>query len=256
MKSKISFLLKYLKNYKYNWKFKVVICLPIISFLLFVDWFSKALVEGTMSQGERKPFIKGLVNLEYKINPGAAYGMNSNSPTLAISIAAVVSILILIIFLFVREKYWLIGLTFMVAGSYGNLLARAWAPEESLTGVRGGVIDFLHWDFNFLGSNNYIFNFADVFVNISVVLIILAFVMYIIEEILRVYYKRNEELYKKYIDYKVTINDLYIIYWSNFYSKKNDNYISFLNYIKRKSELKTNWKLDKKEILNGTKSSA
>ncbi|ASP28023.1 lipoprotein signal peptidase [Spiroplasma corruscae] len=253
MKDKITFVTNYLKKHKYNWKFKVLICMPLISFLLFFDWISKYLIEINMKQGETRTFIKGLINFDYKINPGAAYGMNSGSPILAISIAAVVSFFILIIFIFVREKYWLIGITLMVAGSYGNLLARMWAPEEAVTGIKGGVIDFLHWDFSILGSNGYIFNLADLFVNIAVVMLVIAFVIYVVDGLMRYKYKSNTILYNEYTEYKDSLKELYLIYWAKFYKKDHEYYLKFKDYLAKRKELSNNWKALKREKVNGTK---
>ncbi|AKX33918.1 lipoprotein signal peptidase [Spiroplasma litorale] len=252
MNSKMAFIKSYLKNYKYLWKFKIIICAPIIAFLLFLDWLSKGLINSSMIQGEKKDFIKGFIGFEYKINPGAAYGMNSGSPTLAISIAAVVSIFLLIIFLFLKDKYWLIGLSFMIGGSYGNLLARIWAPFDEYSKVYGGVIDFLKWDFSFLGSNEYIFNLADLFVNIAIGLIILALIIYLVDELIRVYYKKNDVLYEKYVEFRSTISKLYIIYWHKFYKKDSEFKMTFKEYYIKRKQLIREFKEDKRKILNGS----
>ncbi|AHI53998.1 lipoprotein signal peptidase [Spiroplasma sabaudiense Ar-1343] len=174
--SKWSSFKKFLKEYDYNWKFKLLVCLPLFSALVAIDWITKGIVVSTMTFGEKKQMWPGFLNLHYTINPGAAYGMNANNLALAVSIATIVTILMSLFFVFINDRVWLVGITILLSGSWANLLGRAWAPTIPATSgypaIVGGVVDFLVWDFSFLGSSNYIFNIADLWVNISVVYLI------------------------------------------------------------------------------------
>jgi len=176
---------RFLKNYNYAWKYKLTVCLPIISVLVALDWISKIVVQVTMDQGQKVGFIKGFLDFQFIINPGSAYGVNANNLALAVSLATVVTSLLIVAFIFVNTKQWLIGLSIIVAGSFANLLARSWAPavdgsQPNLIGVKGGVIDFLHWDFSFFGSNDYVFNLADLWVIFGAVAIILGVIIELI----------------------------------------------------------------------------
>ncbi|WP_338971329.1 signal peptidase II [Spiroplasma endosymbiont of Panorpa germanica] len=159
----------YLVKHNYEWKFKLIVCLPIFASLVAIDWITKGIVVAKMSYNEQGSLIPGFLKLHYIINPGAAYGMNSDNVGLAITIATLVTLIMSLIFVFVNDRFWLIGITILLAGSWANLLARAWAPAVPGSGIKGGVVDFLVWDFSFLGSDGYIFNIADLWVNVAVV---------------------------------------------------------------------------------------
>ncbi|AGR41442.1 signal peptidase II [Spiroplasma taiwanense] len=235
-----------LKNYNYILKYKLVWCLPIILFLLFLDWLSKGIVTSTMNLGDDKEFISGLINFEYTINPGAAYGINADLPTLAISIAIFVSLFIIVAFIFVKDKWWILGINFMLAGSLGNLIARIWAPPTE-NGIYGGVVDFLKFDFSFLGSDSYIFNLADAWVTISVILIIIALIIYLYCEIYELKLKKNEKLFEIYNDVQSQKLLTFEIYWSTFYKKDSENKISYKEYIQKMKSFNMKWKNEKKE---------
>lgn len=133
-----------------------------------------------MDQHESISFIPRFLRFNYVINPGAAYGFNSGNPTLAISLAAVITVFLTIAFIFANDRKWLLALIFLVSGSWANLLARAWAPAITMgenAGQRGGVVDFLQWDFSFLNSSNYIFNFADAWVTLGVVILVIGMII-------------------------------------------------------------------------------
>ncbi|WP_338969386.1 signal peptidase II [Spiroplasma endosymbiont of Labia minor] len=173
-------VLFFLRNYNFDWKFKLICCLPLFIFLVAFDWITKSVIQTSMSYGETKDFIPGFLNLKYILNPGSAYGMNSDNPALAISLASVITFLLIFVLIFVNSKTWIIGITFLFAGSFANLLARAWAPSTP-DGIHGGVVDFLVWDIKWFGSvPNYIFNIADVWVNIAIAYLIIRLIVTLI----------------------------------------------------------------------------
>jgi len=177
----------FFKNYPYNWKFKLAVCLPVFLSLVGLDWISKGIVQATMAQGSTTSFIPGFLEFNFIINPGSAYGFNANNLILAVSLATIMTVILMVAFVFINGKSFLVGLTIIIAGSFANLLARAWAPAVShdplnigVLGQRGGVVDFLHFQFTWLNSDSYIFNLADLWVIIGVVFVVLGAVYEVI----------------------------------------------------------------------------
>ncbi|ATZ21638.1 signal peptidase II [Mesoplasma tabanidae] len=156
-----------LKSYDFKWKFKLIVATPIMSFLILSDWIVKWIVVGTMYQGEKKNFIDGFLNLNFIINLGSAYGRNADKLALTVTLASIFVIALMIAFIFLNDKKWIITSSILLAGGFANLLARAWAPAD-VNGVHGGVVDMFSWGFSFLGSNTYVFNLADMWVNIGI----------------------------------------------------------------------------------------
>lgn len=161
-----------LKNYNFEWKFKLFVCAPILIFLIACDWVTKILVANKFSLGQEANLIPGFVKLRYTINLGMAYGGLEDKQYLVISLASIITFLLIIFFIFLNNKKWLIALVFILSGSFANLIARSWAPlSENLK--PGGVIDFLIWDMSWVNAS-YIFNLADLWVNVGIGLSILA----------------------------------------------------------------------------------
>ncbi|WP_051350869.1 signal peptidase II [[Acholeplasma] multilocale] len=170
----------WLKNHNYNWRYKLIVCTPIFVVLVALDWISKGLTVSYMEQGQKLDFIPGIVKLQYILNPGSAGGANADNLGLTITLATLATLVITIAFIFINDKKWLIALTFLMAGSIANLIARAWAPAiigTSQEGLKGAVVDMFVWDFALWGSNGYIFNLADMWVNIGIGLLILAAIL-------------------------------------------------------------------------------
>ncbi|QIN43740.1 lipoprotein signal peptidase [Mycoplasma capricolum subsp. capripneumoniae] len=162
----------FLKNHNYLWKFKLIVCLPIFISLISFDWITKAVVVSHMKLGETKTFISGFLNFQYVINLGMAYGRLHDKSYLVIIFATIFSLFLTIMFIFLNNKKWLIVLVIILAGSWGNLLARLWAPGNE-DNLYYGVVDFLTWDFSLFNSRDCVFNLADLYVNIAIGLTIL-----------------------------------------------------------------------------------
>ena len=107
--------------------------------------------------------INNFFNITYVNNYGAAWSMLTGYRILLIIIS--ILILIGIYFMFIRNKklnkFESINYGLLTGGIIGNLLDRI---------IYGYVIDFL--DFNIIGYNYPIFNLADSFIVISIILII------------------------------------------------------------------------------------
>ncbi|WP_200902956.1 signal peptidase II [Spiroplasma cantharicola] len=208
-------------------------------FLIGFDWISKAIVVSQMQiEGTKVDFIPGFIRFSYTINPGAAYGMNADNKSLAITIAALVTLLLIAVFIFIKNKYWLIPINLMVSGSIANLLGRAWAPI-SKHGVSGGVVDFLEFE---LWDSGFIFNLADAWVSIAVGIIVVIFIVYIVLEIFEFNMKKkNQEKYEFYCDINNKKTILFEEYWSKIITKKEEK-LSYKDYLLKNKEFKKQWK--------------
>ncbi|AHB36576.1 signal peptidase II [Spiroplasma apis] len=236
-----------LKTYDYNARYKLLWCLPLFLSLIFFDWITKALIVKNFSYGQEGKLIPGFIKMEYIINPGAALGMNSDNPTLAIALAALVTIILIGIFVFVNNKFWTQSINVMLAGSFANLMGRAWAPN--VRGISGGVVDFLKWDFQLLGSDTYIFNLADLFVNISIGMLILSLIIFSIQQVKEIFYKKNQQKYDFYLETKDKLHKLEKSYLHSIKKQTIKNrYELWKTYLKDKKVIKTNWKIRSKEI--------
>ncbi|WP_339033734.1 signal peptidase II [Spiroplasma endosymbiont of Cantharis rufa] len=228
-----------LKNHNYIFKFKLIWCIPLMVILIGFDWISKAIVVNTMKyEGNNATFIPGIIRFNYIINPGAAYGMNADNKGLAITIATLVTLLLIIVFIFLKNKYWLIPINLMVAGSVANLLGRAWAPLTK-DGISGGVVDFLEFEYAY---SNFIFNLADAWVSIAVAIIFVIFVIYIVIEIIEFNMRKKDlKKYDFYCDIKYRKAFLFESYWSKI-NNKNQEKFSYKDYLSKNKQLQKEWK--------------
>lgn len=131
--------------------------------LIALDQITKTLITGKFLEGDTLPIIKDFFHLTYVQNRGVAFGfMQGKLPIInLISISAVI-----VMVFFVKknmeknsklENYsWM----FIIAGALGNILDRIF---------RGFVVDMM----DFRGIWSFIFNFADIYINIGVFLMII-----------------------------------------------------------------------------------
>ena len=139
---------------------KKVYILSII--FLLIDIFTKQLVKNTLNLYDSIPIIPNFFSITYVINDGAAFSILKGELWL-FSIVGFV-LLFFIFYYLLKEKlniYKTIYYSLLIAGVLGNLLDRM---------LYKGVIDFL--DFTIFSYNAPIFNLADTFIVISVILIV------------------------------------------------------------------------------------
>ena len=139
----------------------IYICLFLI--LLIIDQYSKFIIHNTLYVGDTIPIIDNFFNLTYVQNRGVAFGLFQGKIDI-VSILALIAIG-LILFYFCKNFKKIsflerIAYTMIFAGAVGNMIDRLF---------RGFVIDML----DFRGIWSFIFNFADVWINIGVILIII-----------------------------------------------------------------------------------
>ena len=132
--------------------------------VILVDFFSKYIVSKLMTVNETINLIDNFFRITYVKNTGAAFSMFSNNTILVIIISVVV-IGFLLFYIYKNKgnnKLENVSYAFILGGAIGNLIDRL---------VYGYVIDFL--DFEILSYNAPIFNLADTFIVIGVILFLI-----------------------------------------------------------------------------------
>lgn len=155
-------------------KKKYIILLSIFIFVVGLDQWSKNLIVAHFQVGEAIDMIKGLFQLAYIQNTGAAFGILQQAPAyLREPFFMVVPILafFIILFLFIRLKdndyLQAVAYSMILSGAIGNLIDR----------IRfGWVVDFLyfHWQYKYWWPA---FNVADTCIVTGVCLLFLQSVL-------------------------------------------------------------------------------
>jgi signal peptidase II len=216
MKNAWSEFLLWMKNKNYEWRFKLFIMTPIIIVLLVIDWTTKSWAVHHLLLNQNTKFMPGFLRFGYVINQGSAYGAMADNPGLVIALASIITIVCLTLFLVSSNRMIITTFAIIFGGSFGNLLGRAWSPDGN------GVVDFLIWDFK--GADGYIFNMADLFVNIGIGFAILTVILYVVE-VLIAFNRRKHSLdaYEEITELKqeIEINRTKIesMFWKNSYHK-------------------------------------
>ena len=141
---------------------KKIFIIAIISFL--IDQISKIVITNTFSLNETRTIIKSFFSLSYIQNTGAAWGLFEGKTILL----AIISLIFLYFFVkYIIElksinKFNMVSLGLILGGIVGNLFDRI---------VNNYVIDFL--SFRFFSYNFPVFNLADTFIVVGIILIII-----------------------------------------------------------------------------------
>lgn len=137
----------------------------IYSILVFIiDFISKVIVSGNLVLNESLVIINNFFSLTYVKNYGAAFSILTNQ-RLFLIIVSVISIILILIYISknkVNKKIEIIAYSLLLGGILGNLYDRIF---------NGYVIDF--FDFTIFDYNFAIFNLADSFIVIAVILFII-----------------------------------------------------------------------------------
>ena len=132
---------------------------------MLIDQIIKIFVMAKMSLNSSLVVIKNFFSLTYVENDGAAWSIFSGNRVFLIVISVLA--IILIYFYFIKnndiKNFELINYSILIGGIMGNLLDRI---------KFGKVIDYL--DFNLFGYNYPIFNFADICIVISIILLLIS----------------------------------------------------------------------------------
>lgn len=137
----------------------------LVAILIALDQVSKYVIDKNFFEGDTLGVITDFFHITYVKNRGIAFGMFQGKLDI-ISVATVIAIIVIIYYLYkdrnkmpILEK---IGFNFILAGAIGNMIDRV---------ARGFVIDMI----DFRGIWAFVFNLADVWINIGVLLILLEY---------------------------------------------------------------------------------
>ena len=137
--------------------FTMIIC-------LILDRIIKIICINNLAFGDSLNIINNFFAITLVSNTGAAFSILSSNTLLLIILSII--IIFVIYFFFIRNKNLSIFMQLiygvLLGGIFGNLIDRI---------VYNYVIDYL--DFNILGYNFPVFNFADICIVISIILIII-----------------------------------------------------------------------------------
>ncbi len=141
-----------------------IILISVMVAIVAVDQISKLLVVNLMELGEEVNIISGFFRLKYITNPGMSFSLfDGEGQRWVFMIISPIALIAIAIYLFRFSKDRLImklGLSFIFAGGFSNMIDRIFYGEKLF---HGEVIDM----FDFYGIWNAIFNVADSFVCIG-----------------------------------------------------------------------------------------
>ena len=140
----------------------MIIIFTIIFF--FIDLISKLIVSNFMNVQDSIIVISNFFNITYVRNTGAAWSIFAGKTWMLIIVSLII-ISIIVWYIFKnnpKNNLEKISYSMILGGSVGNLFDRI---------VYGYVIDFL--DFNLFGYDYPIFNLADTFIVIGVLLLVI-----------------------------------------------------------------------------------
>ena len=134
------------------------------SISILIDQLIKLLIVNNFVLGSSTSIIKNFFSLTYVQNTGAAFSILSGNLILLICIT-VLALVFIYLFLVKNEKntkmnLYLYGVLY--GGIIGNLIDRI---------IRGYVVDYL--DFKIFNYNFPVFNFADICIVVSILLIVI-----------------------------------------------------------------------------------
>lgn len=166
------------KTKEYIWAILAVIVLTAF------DQFTKLLALRQLRGNE--PFVlwKGVFELHYLENRGAAFGILQNQQIFFVCITIIMAVVIVAVFWRTpRDKKFLpmkITLVFLLAGAIGNFIDRM---------VRGFVVDFFYFSL----IDFPIFNVADIYVTVSFAVLAVLILFVYKEEDLAVYTSKKKK---------------------------------------------------------------
>jgi len=136
----------------------------VSAILVLADQVSKTIVVRTMSLYESVPVIENFFHFTYITNDGMAFGIDFPFGYFIFSLVSALLTIFLFWYLWSARNDSLVirlGLAMIIAGAVGNLIDRL---------MLGEVIDFL--DFMVGNFHWYVFNLADSYVTVGMVLIL------------------------------------------------------------------------------------
>ena len=145
-----------------------------ISLIVLIDQISKILISFFIDPGYPKHIISSFLRFTYITNDGIAFGLNPFGNTMLLFFLSMVACFFIIKILFdsQNDSYFIqFSLCLIIGGAIGNLIDRFFTSFKIMN--YSGVIDFI--DIGFNGYRFYVFNFADSFITIGIILYIASF---------------------------------------------------------------------------------
>lgn len=133
--------------------------------VVLLDYITKRIVSGSMVLYQSIPVIKGVFNITYVKNTGASFGMMAGARWffVAVTVILIAAVIYYAVKNKITDKLFLVSASFVVGGGIGNLIDRI---------ATGAVVDF----FDFCLINFAIFNVADCFVVVGVILMAIYYI--------------------------------------------------------------------------------
>jgi signal peptidase II len=141
----------------------LTVMLGIAAVVVTADAVSKALALRDLPGRPPVRLLGGLLTLELKLNPGAAFGVGTSYTAVIALIACGVVVYVIRMAARLRSLAWTIGLGLLLGGAVGNLADRLFRAPGPL---RGSVVDWLN-----LPHFPWTFNLADASITCAAVLI-------------------------------------------------------------------------------------
>lgn len=131
---------------------------------IIIDFIVKIIINNNMNVYDSISIIPSFFSITYVRNIGAAFSIMENSRILFIIIGFIALILIYkyLIMNKVLNEYLMISYSMLIGGIIGNMIDRI---------IYGYVIDYL--SFNIFGYSFPIFNLADTFIVVSIIMLLL-----------------------------------------------------------------------------------
>ena len=149
----------------------------IIIGTIIIDQVSKILVQNYINLYSTISIIPGFLNFRYITNDGISFGWNPFQNSILLFILSVLAcgFILKVLFNSKGDTYLnQISLCFIIGGAFGNLIDRFFTAFKLFNYT--GVIDFIDIGYYHI-YRFYIFNFADSFITIGIILYILSFIM-------------------------------------------------------------------------------
>ena len=141
----------------------LAVMLGVAAVVVAADAVSKALALRDLPGRQPVRLLDGLLTLELKLNPGAAFGVGTSYTVIIALIACSVVVYVIRMAARLRSLAWTIGLGLLLGGAAGNLADRLFRAPGPL---RGSVVDWLN-----LPHFPWTFNVADAAITCAAVLI-------------------------------------------------------------------------------------
>ena len=138
----------------------------LVFVLCFIDQISKLLVVKYLGNNDSLIIINNFLKFLYIKNTGISFGILSGKVYLIIILSLMIIAYMIREFIKSNNKLHLISVVLIISGAFGNLIDRLF---------RGFVVDFV--SFSFFGYEASIFNIADSYITIGVILYIISIIM-------------------------------------------------------------------------------